>query len=249
MDADNAWNFAYRTNERHGEDFLTRVQNLVGEELSSGPRKVLEVGCGDGGKAIRLAESWPSAHFTGVDISEPSICLATQNQQASPARERLRFLTGDYLAMSLGQYDLILADSVLQWIPGSTDGLFGKLAGDLNPGGLLVFSIPYACLYNSILTGIRQTLRLFRSSLLDQSVLALARIIHGRSHTSEFLRERLSYAYRLTQRMASPALMETLRAQHDLAAEAIVPYAHASPGQFKHQLWCFRYQPQRAKAA
>ena len=200
----------------------------------------MEVGCADGGKAVRLAECWPQARFTGVDVSEPSIRQAEQRRLASSARERLRFLCGDYLALSPGRFDLILADSVLQWLPGSTDRLFGKLADELNPGGLLLFSIPYSCLYNTMLTAVRRTFRLVRSKPLDWLLLALAGGAHGQAHSPEFLQERLNYLYFLPQRMASGSLEKTLLARHRLAVKAAAPYVHASPGQYKHRVWCFR---------
>jgi SAM-dependent methyltransferase len=240
MHAQNPWNFTYRTNECQSGDFLAQVQDLVGVDFRSRPARVLEVGCGDGGKTLRLAECWPQAHLTGVDISEPSIALAEQRRRSSPARERLNFQCGDYLTLALDRFDLILADSVLQWIPGPDDRLFGKLAGELAPGGLLLFSIPYACFYNTMLTGVRRVCRLFRSRLLDWLLLSLMGRLHGLTHSREFLRERLNYAYLLARRMGSPALEKVLLEKLHLEVQAVVPYAHASLGQFRHRLWCFR---------
>ncbi len=249
MGAGDDWEFAYRTNDVHGEDFLARVRSLVDEEVRDRPLQVLEVGCGDGGKSVRLADCWPRAHFTGVDVSEPSIRQAEQLRLASPARERLRFLRGNYLTLSAGRYDLILADSVLQWLPGPTDRLFGKLADELNPGGLLLFSMPYSCLYNTLLTSVRRTLRLLRSKPLDRLLLTMAGGVHGQAHSPEFLRERLNYLYILPQRTADASLEKNLLARHRLAVRAVAPYVHASLGQYKHRLWCFRRETAAAVAA
>jgi SAM-dependent methyltransferase len=243
MTSGNRWDFAYRTNDTHGADFLAKVWSLADCMICDRPAQVLEVGCGDGGKLLRLAERWPRAQLTGIDLSEMNIRLAEEARQASPARDRLRFLSGDYLQLPLGRFDLILADNVLHLIPGPTDRLFAKLTGELTSGGLLLFSIPYSCLYNALLTALRRVLRLFRTPLLDRMLLTLARALHGRQHSSEFLRERLEYAYILPERMGSPALERDL-AQHHLVLEARLPYLHASPAQFKHYLWCFRCQPQ-----
>ena len=249
MPTADAWDFSYRTNALHGADFLARVRGLLEGEARKRPLRILEVGCGDGGKAIRLAEGWPGVHVTGVDISDPSIRQARRLRKGSPARERLEFLCGDYRALAPGRFDVILADSVLQWLPGPTDALFAKLAAELNPGGFLLFSMPYDCAYNTVLTGLRRTLRLVRSRFLDRAILLLAGRLHGQAHAPEFLRERLNYMYILPERMASRDLERSLAAGHGLVVAAVLPYLHASPAQYKHRLWCCRREPWRAAAA
>jgi SAM-dependent methyltransferase len=234
---------AFSTNERQSEDFLLRVQELLGEWARARAVRVLEVGCGDGAKAVHLVECWPHAHYTGVDLSGPNIRRAELRRLASPARERLRFVTGDYLDLLQERYDVILADSVFHLIAAPTEKLFARLAGDLNPGGWLLFTMPCSCLYNTVLMTFRRLLRLVRCRLLDRLLLAVAGRLHGRSYSREFLGERLEYAYLLPYRMGSRALEVSLLANHHLAVEAVLPCAHRSIAQPRHRLWCFHRLP------
>jgi trans-aconitate methyltransferase len=236
------WDTKFTTNEHQADHFLESVLTLVPQHLGR-PASVLDVGCGDGGKVLRLAESWPETRFTGVDIGESNVREAERRQLGHPRREQLRFHAADYLKFAAGRHDVILADSVLHLIPGSTDLLFAKLASELTPGGLLIFSMPSACLYNTVLTRTRQLLRLCRSRVTDGLLLTLARLLHGRSHSREFLRERLHYMYILPERHGSRALETRLAAEHQLAMQGSTPCLHTSLGQPKHRLWCFCYQP------
>src|ERR1043165_789503 len=227
----NLWNFTYRTYEAHGEDFLLKMLDVVDEHLRDRPVSVLDVGCVDGGKAFRLAARWPQADITGVDISELSIAAAEQHRQASQDAQRIRFAAGGYSALSLGRYDLILADSVLQFIPGSTEHLFAKLTSELRPKGWLVFSMPYTCLFNRLLTTARRTISMLRTRMFDSLFLSVAKRLYGQRFSSEFLRERLCYMYLLPARMLPPSLDNLCFLRQHLAVHAILPYAHASIGQ------------------
>ena len=242
MQTDRPWDTKFTTNEHQIDHFLESVLSLVPKHLGR-PASVLDVGCGDGGKVFRLVESWPETRFTGVDISEPNVREADARWSGHPSKQKLTFHAADYLEFDAGRHDVILADSVLHLIPGSTDRLFAKLAGELAPGGLLIFSMPSTCLYNTILTRTRQLLRLCRSRVTDGMLLTVAGLLHGRSHSREFLRERLHYMYMLPERRGSLALESRLAEEHQLELQGSSPCLHTSPGQQKHRLWCFRYQP------
>ena len=172
----NDWDKPFATNEIQSAEFLASIRGLVGQEWIDRPTRVLEVGSGDGSKTLRLAESWPQATFTGVDICDANIQLAERQRRACSVRDRVQFLSGDYLSLALEKYDLIFADSVLHLIPGSTDALFTKLTMELNRGGYLVMSMPFDCMYNSLLFATRRILRRLRSRLTDWLILTLARL-------------------------------------------------------------------------
>lgn len=74
------------------------------------PRNVLEIGCGVGATAWRMARAWPSATVLGVDISDTSIEVA----QACFQLPNLRYQAG----VSLGpdKYDLIVLMDVYEHI-------------------------------------------------------------------------------------------------------------------------------------
>src|SRR4051812_25405720 len=104
MPPDSTWDVLFTTNDHQADFFLSRVLALV-KEHHGRPSCVLDVGCGDGGKVMRLAECWPDAVFTGVDIAEPNIRAAERLRQGHPAAERLQFHAADYTAFATGGFD------------------------------------------------------------------------------------------------------------------------------------------------
>jgi ubiquinone/menaquinone biosynthesis C-methylase UbiE len=70
----------------HLREFVTRV--LAQEES---PSEVLDAGCGGGAKMAHLADLFPAAHWTGVDLEEKAIELA--RERLDP--ERFTLVQGD----------------------------------------------------------------------------------------------------------------------------------------------------------
>ena len=105
---------------------------LVLDAVPDGCREALDVGCGDGLLARKLAGK--AAFVTGVDRSPEMI------RQARPTASRnITFLEADYLdgaALPEGKYDFISAVAVLHHAPfeDAVEGLVRLLA----PGGRLV---------------------------------------------------------------------------------------------------------------
>ncbi|MEO8351580.1 MAG: peptide chain release factor N(5)-glutamine methyltransferase [Chthoniobacteraceae bacterium] len=74
------------------------------------PTRVLDVGTGSGIIALTLAEAWPKADVTGVDISSDALKLARENATALGLAERVTFLESDLLAAVDDRFDLIVAN-------------------------------------------------------------------------------------------------------------------------------------------
>jgi SAM-dependent methyltransferase len=72
----------------HLREFVTRV--LDGERP---PKEVLEAGCGGGAKMLHLADLFPQAHWTGVDLSEEA--LQVSRERLDP--ERFTLVRGDLM--------------------------------------------------------------------------------------------------------------------------------------------------------
>lgn len=94
--------------------------------------RVLEIGCGTGGTAIRLADG--VAEFTATDFSAEMIRIA----RGKPAPGNLRFVVVDAeRAFEGGPFDAICAFNVLHLIDDLPDTL-SRIHSHLRPGGLLI---------------------------------------------------------------------------------------------------------------
>ncbi len=117
------------------ETTLRRVQGLL-----SPSQYVLEIGCGTGSTALRMAPFTRS--LLATDVSPAMIAIAHQRLAAQPT-PHLRFEVADADAMAFGQgaYDAVLAFNVLHLVS-DLDAALALLAQALRPGGLLISKTP-----------------------------------------------------------------------------------------------------------
>jgi cyclopropane fatty-acyl-phospholipid synthase-like methyltransferase len=93
---------------------------------------VLEIGCGTGGTAIRLAKG--VAQYVATDFSAEMIRIS----KAKPAPPNLRFLLAEAGALPAGgPFNAICAFNVLHLVD-DLPGLLHRLRGGLAPDGLLI---------------------------------------------------------------------------------------------------------------
>ena len=114
---------------------------------TAAPKLVVDLGCGPGNATALLAQWWPEATVLGVDSSPAMIADAEQHRIPG----RLDFELGDLRDWQPGPAadgapdpahpDLILANAVLQWIPGHLDYV-PRLAELLADGGMLGIQVP-----------------------------------------------------------------------------------------------------------
>jgi SAM-dependent methyltransferase len=79
---------------------------------------VLELGCGDGGNLLSLAQALPRASFVGVDLAAAAIARGNELAQAAGLKNaQLRCADLQELPQDLGSFDYILAHGVYSWIP------------------------------------------------------------------------------------------------------------------------------------
>jgi SAM-dependent methyltransferase len=95
---------------------------------------VLDVGCGTGEIEERLAAKYPHATFVGIDLEETH--LARAGARSARFGSRVRFQTGDALAMPFPdeQFDLVVCRHVLQAVP-DPEQVLTEIRRVLKPGG------------------------------------------------------------------------------------------------------------------
>ena len=98
--------------------------------------RILDVGCGTGEIASRLAALFPAARVLGVDIIEQHLQLA--RERYSHLAPRLEFRPGDAFALELpdATFDLTVCRHMLQAVP-AADRVIAELARVTRPGGRL----------------------------------------------------------------------------------------------------------------
>jgi len=101
------------------------------------PRRILELGCGEGYSTNRLAAAYPDAVIDAVDIAAHIGRL----YEGPPERVRFRIVTAEDLACECpGAYDLIIVTDVLHHIPHAARCSFlDAIRILLAPGGVLAF--------------------------------------------------------------------------------------------------------------
>ena len=117
------------------EATLQRVQALLSPE-----QDVLEIGCGTGTTALRLAPFTRSLHAT--DVSAGMVAIAQGKLAAQPVPQ-LRFAVADAEAPGFGEqaYDVVLAFNVLHLV-GDLEHTLQRAVQALRPGGLLISKTP-----------------------------------------------------------------------------------------------------------
>ena len=101
------------------------------------PGRALDLGCGEGGDAVWLAErGW---QVTAVDISETAMGRAAAEAEARGVRERIRFEPHD-LSDSFpdGVFDLVSAQFLHSTVRLERPAILRKAANAIAPGGVLV---------------------------------------------------------------------------------------------------------------
>lgn len=228
---------SFRARDEYCERFTHRLLPYLQTDK---PVRVLDIGCGTGSQIFALARVLPDASFTGVDLSEANIALARQTAAQLAHSDRIRFVAGDYMGLEEPPFDLIVSYSTLHLIPGSTQILLAKLSRDLAPGGLLANVMPYECLYNTLLMGVRKLFRIVRGEWTDRLLFLAAKTLTKDNLMDEkMLRERLLYMYLLPHRLNGANLRQVAE-KFDLyrIAEHFEPYV--SLAQPKHNAVFFR---------
>jgi len=102
----------------------------------SGPLRILDLGCGTGEITRRLADLYPQAQVTGIDILEGNLALARRDNAGY--EDRVHYEVGDAFALRLpdAHFDLVVCRHMSQAVP-HFDQVLDEIGRVLKPRGWL----------------------------------------------------------------------------------------------------------------
>ena len=99
---------------------------------------ILDAGCGTGNSLKKLAEHYPKAKISGIDLSDEMIKLA-KKQGGWFAKQKLSNQDMCHTLIDDNSIDFIFSNLALPWVT-DIDACFSEWQRILKPGGLLLFS-------------------------------------------------------------------------------------------------------------
>jgi trans-aconitate 2-methyltransferase len=122
----------------YGDERSRPFVELLARIQVSDPADVVDLGCGPGPLTATLLQRWPDARVVGVDSSADMVEAAA----AYAIEGRLAFVHAGVADWSPDHdVDVVIANAVLQWVPGHVE-LLERFASWLRPGGVLAFQVP-----------------------------------------------------------------------------------------------------------
>ena len=115
---------------------MAKLFGLPAPDLATA--RVLELGCSFGGNLLPMALQYPTAQFTGVDLSQVHINYANQIRgELGATNVTFRQANILDLAKETAQYDYIITHGVYSWIPPEVQSALLELYGkQLSPNGV-----------------------------------------------------------------------------------------------------------------
>ena len=133
---------------------------------SYSPERILDVGAGTGLISLMMAQRFPTAQITGIEIDASAASEAAHNIDRSPWRDRISIINGDFSDCDLKHFDAIVSNPPfftsglqspdLQRADArhegclSIDKLLERSADILTDGGRLAIILPYERLDKTI---------------------------------------------------------------------------------------------------
>ena len=120
--------------QRPFEELMSRVG-------AASPETVIDLGCGSGRHTLELAARWPRARVIGVDYSAQMLDRARRRDSGG----RVEWVCADVESWDPAQVGspigVIVANSLLQWVPSHSRLIPGWVAA-LAPGGWFAMQVP-----------------------------------------------------------------------------------------------------------
>jgi 2-polyprenyl-6-hydroxyphenyl methylase/3-demethylubiquinone-9 3-methyltransferase len=136
-----AFDAAYANHRRFRDRH--RVWLDVIERDSDTTREALDLGCGSGELLLPLARR--NRRVIGIDGSAEMLRLCEQKLARAGLSNTTLYQAdiADLSGLALGPFDLIIASSVLEYVP-DLDSVLAAIAGLLRPHGIFLLSVPNA---------------------------------------------------------------------------------------------------------
>jgi malonyl-CoA O-methyltransferase len=118
------------------------AEHLEGIRLE--PRRVLDLGCGTGASFAALAQRFPAARLTGLDMAPAMLLHARQRtpwwRRVARAASTPGLVCADAerLPLATASHEMVFSNLTLQWC--HAPDAFAEVARVLTPGGLFLFS-------------------------------------------------------------------------------------------------------------
>lgn len=153
--------------------------------LTSRPDSIIDVGTGSGLIALMMAQRFPNAAITAIEIDPEAAAEASANVDRSPWSDRVNILTGDFITTASGTVDAVISNPPFfttgEQSPTparaharhattlTVDSLLARSAALLGPGGRLALIAPAERLEHIIYRGAINHLDASRVSLVMPS--------------------------------------------------------------------------------
>jgi SAM-dependent methyltransferase len=134
-DAKEHWEQRYAENDRVWSGRANAIFAEIVEPLA--PGTALDLGCGEGGDAMWLAEhGW---RVVAVDISETALKRAAEDADARGVGDRIEFQAHELPeGFPEGVFDLVSAQFLHSFVPLDRTRIFKRAADAIRPGGVLL---------------------------------------------------------------------------------------------------------------
>ena len=112
-----------------------KLFKIMKKELGDlSPKKILDIGCGDGKQTIFVAKLYPGAEVVGIDVSDKLIEQA-EKQKSSLGIRNVRFELVDYFDFDEGGFDVAYSNNTFHWFGERAAEGYRKLRDHLVFGG------------------------------------------------------------------------------------------------------------------
>ncbi len=128
----------------HGPLSQARAVQLTERLTRTGPRTVLDIGCGWGELMLRVLAAAPEATGVGVDLDEDDLARGRAAAHARGLADRVSFIRESGIGTTRGPADLVLSVGASQAVtdvqpPGHIAAALSALRQLVTPGGRVLF--------------------------------------------------------------------------------------------------------------